>query len=260
MAGLDLYLRTYGPPQAPPLVLLHGLFGSAVNWTGIAHRLEADYRLLIPDLRNHGRSPRSEEMDYPSMAEDLLRLLDRQGLEQVGCIGHSLGGKVAMWLALSHGERVGRLVVADIAPVRYDHRFTSIFAALQGIDLSRLNSRGEAERLLARQIDSEPVRAYLLQNLQRQGEGWRWRCNLPVLQRALPLLVDFPEARGLSYPGEALFIHGERSEYLLPDYLPRIGRLFPHARVRPLPGAGHWLYAERPEEFTRLLRDFLGGD
>lgn len=255
--ALVLHFREYGEADRPPLMLLHGLFGVSTNWLSVVKRLQVDYRLILPDLRNHGRSPQHPAMDYPAMAGDLLALLDRLGLDSVSLLGHSMGGKAAMWLSLIQPERIARLVVADIAPVGYPLHFGSIFHGLEALPLAQLDDRGSADRQLAQWVPERAIRQYLLQNLVKHSAGWRWRCNLPVLSRHREILADFPPADGLSYAGEALFLYGERSDYVQPPYREAITRLFPHARLRMLHGAGHWLYAEQPEAFSRAVMGFL---
>ncbi len=255
--ALALQVREFGDASRPPVLLLHGLFGSANNWLGVVKRLQEDYRLILPDLRNHGRSPHHPQMDYPAMAGDLLALLDRLELENASLVGHSMGGKAAMWLALNQPERVGRLLVGDIAPVGYPNRFAEIFAGLCELPLASLPSRESADQRLARRVPNDAVRQFLLQNLVRQPAGWAWRFNLPVLSGSIDALAGFPPDQGLSYAGETMFLYGERSDYVKPEYRETIERLFPHARLRILPGVGHWLYAEQPEAFSRVVRAFL---
>lgn len=255
--GIELYFRQFGEPQAPPLLLLHGLFGSSANWVGIARRLLADYHLIVPDLRNHGRSPHAQDMDYPAMAADILGLLERLEIPAAHIVGHSMGGKVAMWLALTRPDRINRLVVADVAPVDYPHRFDAIFSGLQAIDLTQLTDRRAADRQLAVSVESRQVREYLLQNLVKQSHGWAWRLNLPVLHRQIATLANFPALGGRSFPGDALFIYGGNSDYVRADYFPAIRSGFPFARLRAVAGAGHWVYADQPEAFLQAIRAFL---
>ena len=257
MSVIDLYFREYGRSNVEPLILLHGLFGSSMNWMGIARRLESDFRVLIPDLRNHGRSPHSEQMDYAGMAQDLLGLMNSQAIRSAHFIGHSMGGKIAMWLALAQPERVEKLVVVDVAPVTYDHQFEAIFTGLAGIDLQQLPDRQAADQLLARQVRSGAVRQYLLQNLVKTAGAWRWRFNLPVLRDRLSVLTGFPDAHDRTFPGDVLCIYGAQSDYVKPEYIPAMRRLFPFARLRMLAGAGHWVYAEQPEGFSQAVRAFL---
>jgi pimeloyl-ACP methyl ester carboxylesterase len=254
---LPLHYREYGESGHPPLLLLHGLFGNSGNWAGVVKQLQADYRLILPDLRNHGRSPHHAEMDYCAMAGDLLALLDRLQLNSASLLGHSMGGKAAMWLALTQPERVERLLVADIAPVGYENRFQQIFQGLQTLSLQQLSGRESADRQLTPWVASGSVRQYLLQNLVKQQNGWQWRFSLPVLKRSIETLTGFPAAEGRSFAGEVMFLYGERSDYVKAEYRQVIERLFPLARLRMLPGAGHWLYAEQPEAFSRAVKAFL---
>ncbi len=254
-----LYCRQYpAAANAPSLLLLHGLFGSSANWHPIARRLQASFHVLSPDLRNHGRSPHDPLMSYPAMAGDILDLLDAQGLDRVDLVGHSMGGKVAMWLALHHPERVNRLVPVDMAPVKYPHRFENIFTALETLPLQHLASRSAADAWLARTLDSAGLRAFLLQNLLKHGEIWRWRINLRVLRGAIETLLDFPEeTHGRQFPGETLFIYGGRSDYMNQRRAEQARLYFPFARLRMIPEAGHWVYAEAPEAFFSALSRFL---
>ena len=255
--AVELYYRESGNPEAEPLILLHGLFGSSANWMGIARRLEADWRLIIPDLRNHGRSPHAEVMSYPEMAEDVISLMDRMGIERAHLLGHSMGGKLAMELALQHGDRVDKLVVADVAPISYAHRFDTIFDRLQAIDLEQLESRQQADDILAERVESQETRQYLLQNLVKQSGKWVWRFNLAVLAREIETIAGVAESSDHSFPGDALFIYGGNSSYVKAEYRPTILKLFPFARMRMLTGAGHWVYAEQPEPFIHALVTFL---
>jgi pimeloyl-ACP methyl ester carboxylesterase len=254
---VELHFRQFGDPAATPLLLLHGLFGSSVNWLGIARQLQERYRLILPDLRNHGRSPHTPRMDYPAMAEDILELLVRLEIAVAHIVGHSMGGKVAMWLALTRPERLGRLVVADVAPVDYSHRFEAIFAGLQSIDLEHLTDRQAADRQLAGHVESDQVRAYLLQNLVKHASGWAWRLNLPVLERTIDTLAGFPALQARSFPGDALFVYGGNSNYVQPEHFAAIRAGFPFSRLRALAGAGHWVYADQPDGFLKSLDAFL---
>jgi esterase len=252
-----LHYRQYGDPGLPVLCLLHGLFGSANNWLGLVKYLQDEFHIITPDLRNHGRSPHCQGMDYPAMAGDLLRLFGRLAIDEVNLLGHSMGGKVAMWLALQQPERVGKLVVADIAPVAYQHRFDSIFKGLSGLPLDKIGPREEADQRLAEWVADRGVRQYLLQNLVKQPEGWAWRFNLTVLRRVISVLSGFPDSGRHQFAGEVLFIHGERSDYVKQAYHEKISQLFPHYRQRMIHDAGHWLYAEQPQLFAQVVKRFL---
>jgi esterase len=255
--SVALHFRQYGRPDGPPLLMLHGLFGAAGNWQGVVKQLQAHYRLILPDLRNHGRSPHHPQQDYPAMAADLLALLDLLQLDSATLLGHSMGGKAAMWLALNRPERVERLLVADIAPVSYANRFEQILQGLKRLPLARLSGREAADLALEPWIPQRPVRQYLLQNLLKQADGWQWRFNLPVLERSIDAMAAFPPSQGLSYAGETLFLYGEKSDYVQTTHRQTIDRLFPHARLRMIHAAGHWLYAEQTEAFSRAVMAFL---
>jgi len=257
---MKLNYREYGSytEEKPSLVFLHGLFGSSSNWHSIARQLESDFHILVVDLRNHGRSPHSQHVGYPEMADDLFKLVDDHGLDQVVLIGHSMGGKVAMWFALHHSELVARLVVVDIAPVSYEHDFDLILEALHSINLAQLSSRSEADSALANFVDEPGLRQYLLQNLSRHEGGWRWRINLSGLEAGIDYLVGYPPIPpGATYSGDTLFIHGGLSHYVTKQYEKSIKALFPQAEWHEISAAGHWVYAEKPDAFLAALRSFL---
>lgn len=214
---VSLHHRITGSGQ--PLILLHGLFGSMENLGGISQRLQDSYQIHALDQRNHGRSPHTDSMDYPSMAADVLAYMDRQGLERASLLGHSMGGKVAMQVALLAPERVDKLIVADIAPVAYKPRHDAILEGLSALDVARLTTRQEADRFLADYVETPEIRHFLLKNLQRvpdaEREGdssplFRWRLNLPVIQSCYMNLAAAPEAEG-SFDGPVLFLKGEDS-------------------------------------------------
>jgi pimeloyl-ACP methyl ester carboxylesterase len=196
-------------------------------------------------------------MDYQSMAADLADLLDALDIEQASLTGHSMGGKAAMWLALTRPDRVASLTVADIAPAAYPARFQTVIDALCGLDLASLGSRREADLRLTGALPNPTLRSYLLQNLVKEDAGWRWRVDLPLLEGAMDALMSFPAADGRQYPGPALFVYGTASDYVTGSHLPAIRQLFPLARLRALPNAGHWVYSEQPDTFVRALRGFL---
>ena len=255
---VKLYFREYGEPEQPALILLHGLLGSLVNWHSIAQKLSTSWRVIVPDLRNHGRSPHHDEMSYPAMAADILQLMDDLDLEKAVVTGHSMGGKAAMWLALQWPERVRAMVAVDIAPVSYPPRFEPVLEGLLAVPLDRVENRGHADALLSEHLGEKTLRDYLLQNLQRDGEQWRWRNNLPVLHANMAAISAFPEAEpGSAYEGPSLFIYGEDSNYVKSDYYPVIRRYFPYAQISGIENAGHWLYSERPRDFLELLRSYL---
>lgn len=260
---LALHHRVYGDPgdAATPILLIHGLFGSAMNWHGIAGRLHRllgpGQRLIVPDLRNHGQSPHDPVFSYEAMATDLVGLLDHLKIDHASLVGHSLGGKVAMWLALEHPERIETLAVVDIAPVTYPSRFRRLFAALRGLNLGTLASRREADARLAADIPEPAMRGFLLQNLRQTEAGLAWRFNLPALAEAMEGLRAFPDPQGRRFHGRTAFIHGAESDYVRPDQMPAIQALFPRAGLVTIPGAEHWVHADQPEAFAEAVAHFL---
>ena len=240
-----------------PLLFLHGLFGSASNWGRVVSHFSATHRCILPDLRNHGRSFHTSDVGYQAQADDLIRLMNHLGIESANFIGHSMGGKVAMQLALEYPRRCNKLVVVDIAPVSYRHGFGEIIDSLRSIDLDLLGSRQEADNLLAGRLDNPGLRGFLLQNLVRDNGRWTWRLNLEALAQGQQEIVGFPVQRRRPFSGESLFIAGEKSGYINYQDHGVIQSLFPGATIVTIPGAGHWVYAEKPVLFIEQLEHFL---
>lgn len=244
--------------QGPPLILLHGLFGAGQNWGAIRKALAPRFRVLTPDLRNHGASPRAAAMSYDAMAQDIADTLDAAGIARAAVLGHSMGGKAAMAFALAHPDRVERLVVADIAPVRYPPALRGFVAALQAIPLRPGLTRREADAALAASIPEGGIRAFLLQSLRFETDPPEWRLGLAEIAAAMPEIEDAPPTGGRRYDGPVLVLGGERSRYILPEHHAVFRALFPQARFATVPGAGHWVHAENPQGFLAAVDAFLG--
>jgi len=255
MTAVNLHHRVTGTGQ--PLVMLHGLFGSQENLGAISRLLAEQYQIHGLDLRNHGRSPHTQAHSYPSMVADVIAYMDRIGLERAHFIGHSMGGKTAMQLALTHPDRVERLVVLDIAPVLYKPHHQQILAGLQSLDLATLGSRTEADQQLAAYVPELAVRQFLLKNLVKTGpDRFGWRINLESLIRNYQeILVG--QAPQPPFPRPALFVKGGDSDYIQAEHWPVIQELFPAAVMRIIPRTGHWLHAEKPEVVAAAARRFL---
>lgn len=254
---MHLAFQHYGSGE--PLIVLHGLFGARSNWHSISRELATHYQVIAVDQRNHGASPHTERMSYPEMAEDLRALLDRLALERVHLLGHSMGGKTAMQFALSYPQRTHRLIVVDIAPRAYPSHHDTILEALNALDLAAARSRSDLDRQLARWIDDAALRQFLLTNVTRDAQGrFVWRINLPAITQQYPNLLAAVD--GPPFAGPTLFIRGERSDYITEAARPDIERLFPHAHIVTVPGAGHWVHAEAPAEVVRLVRAFLDSE
>ena len=251
-----LAMTTYGEDETlPPVLIVHGLFGSGRNWRAIARRMARARRVATVDMRNHGQSPRADSQSYPEMAADLAEVIAALG-GRADVLGHSMGGKAAMVLALSRPEMARRLLVADIAPVAYEHSLRHLVEAMQGLDLARINTREEADAALAREVEAPELRAFLLQSLDLKAK--KWRLNLDVLGRDMELITGFPEIGG-RFDGPVLFLSGTESDYVRPEHRARIRALFPRARFARIPGTGHWLHAERPRAFLAAAEAFFNG-
>tara|TARA_R110001599_G_scaffold353851_2_gene600181 strand:- start:1437 stop:2174 length:738 start_codon:yes stop_codon:yes gene_type:complete len=239
------------------VVLLHGLFGSGNNLGALARALHASRSVFAVDLPNHGRSAWQEDVSLSAMADCLHEWMQQQGLSSAQFVGHSLGGKVAMQLALSRPQRVSALVVADIAPVEYPPHHDEVFAALDAVAAAACESRGAAAQIMALHLQEEQVIQFLLTGLRRDTDGiYRWRFNLEGLQRNYAAVRAAPIERA-PYPGPVLFIKGGDSSYIQAAHRTHILHLFPTAAVKIMPNCGHWLHAQRPSLFNSLVRRFL---
>jgi pimeloyl-ACP methyl ester carboxylesterase len=252
-----LHFRTAG--EGRPLVIVHGLFGSGDNWLTLAGKLPG-WKAYLPDLRNHGRSPWHDAFSVADLAADLALFAGQQGLGPCPWVGHSLGGKAIMELALSRPDRVAGIAVVDMAPRASEARYPGFVAALRALDLDTITSRQEAQARLEPMIGDLPTLQFLLKSLvpdeQRPGR-WRWRLHLESLERHYPEIWKAIEA-GRTWDGPALFLHGGASDYVRPGDEALIRELFPRAVLESVPGAGHWLHAEKPAEVLGALNRWLG--
>lgn len=248
-----LHYRLQGETAKPPVVLLHGLFGDLDNLGSLARTLASQFKVIQVDLPNHGASPHSTAMDWGTMCQQLRTLIDHQGWEKISLVGHSLGGKLAMQFALRYPQQVTHLVVVDIAPITYAPRHERVISALQAVAEHPKASRKEADGIMTPWLADAGMRQFLLKSFT-PGQGWRF--NLPALVSNYPTLMAWEELPG-RFDGATLFIKGETSDYLVPEYQPQTLELFPGAKARIIPDAGHWLHAEKPLLFNKLVVDFL---
>jgi len=257
---VELFTHQLGAGK--PLMILHGLFGSGRNWAGIARQLGARHRVHVLDARNHGASPWVPTMSYLDMAHDLAAYIDALGRGPADIIGHSMGGKTAMTLALTRPELVRQLIVVDIAPVTYrgsaQDPYSAYIAAMQGLNLSLIRRRSEADAALSDVIADAAMRAFLVQNLEPVAGGYRWRINLEAIAANLSELTSFPQLDG-QFDGLATVLAGELSDYVRPRDEPAIRHYFPKSRIIVIDGAGHWPHADQPERLLALLRETLEG-
>lgn len=263
-----LHTRTLGD-QGPRIAFCHGLFGQGRNWTQVAKTMAVDHRATMIDLPDHGRSPWSETFSYVAMADavaDELRAIG--GSDRWTLVGHSMGGKTVMLLALRHPELVERLVVVDMSPVSYGGltSFGQFVDGMRAVPTDRITRREEAEEALRPAVPDATVRSFLLQNLRRDGDDFSWQMNLDLLGDALPLLGDWPAeeiSAGATYGGPVLWVAGAESDYVKDEYADAMRALFPATRQVTVKKAGHWVHSEQPEIFTAILQRFLaapGGD
>jgi len=256
---MELNYRQYSENGAPVLVL-HGLFGSLSNWGWHCKQLAQQYAVYGVDLRNHGDSPHSDQLDYQVMAEDVRQLIVRLGLESCCIVGHSMGGKVAMQLALSFPDLIEKLVIVDIAPVSYPEDadgHMNVLAAMDAVKLGEIKSRTQAEVTIEDYIPQEVTRKFLLTNLVRNKEGsFEWRLDKDSIRKNYANLRAELIAT-MSFLKPVLFIKGSLSPYIKPEHEAQIKELFPAASVKLLMGAGHWLHAEKPQALQKILLKFL---
>jgi len=251
---VELYSREFG--TGDPIVILHGLFGFSDNWQTIAKGLADHHLVVTPDLRNHGRSPHVDAHSYPLMAEDVRAFMEEHWMFSAAVVGHSMGGKVAMQLALSHPDSVEKLVVVDMEPGQAEDNHGPIFQALLGLNLSDVTTRQEAEAYLSKHIADVGTRQFLLKNITREDDGrFTWKMNLPVLWKHYDDILA--PVTGDPFQKPTLFIRGSRSHYIRDSELPLIRTLFPHAEIVTIEDAGHWVHADQPAALLAVLKKFL---
>ena len=243
--------------SGPRVVLLHGLFGQGRNWLTVAKALSRDFRVLLVDLPDHGRSAWTDHFSYPEMADALADLL---APGPAHLVGHSMGGKVAMATALRHPDLVSRLVVVDVAPARAGGMtsFARYVAGMRALELDGLPDRAAADAGLREAVPDPVVRGFLLQNLRREQSGWRWQMNLRLLGDHLAEVADWPEdAAADPYLGPVLWLAGANSDYIRPEHAPAMRALFPRVQLVTVKQSGHWVHADQPEVFVQAIRRFL---
>ncbi len=252
---LNLNYRRWG--SGKPLIIVHGLFGSVVNWKTFGMRLAQEWSVFALDLRNHGDSPHHAQLNYTVLREDLEAFMAQQGIEKAILLGHSLGGKVVMTFADRFPQKAERLIVLDIAPRPYPTGHRDLLRAMIDLDLQRVKSRKEALEGLAAAIPSLAVRQFLLKNLARGGDGrYRWKINLDAIHKHLDELSEGPRLQN-RYLNPTLFIRGGASTYITAEDVDLIPKYYPNARVVTIEGAGHWLHADAREKTLQTIHDFL---
>ena len=256
---MKLHFQNYST-SGEPLFILHGLFGSLSNWNWHSKQFSEHFSVYGVDLRNHGESPHDDTLNYDVMAQDVVQLFDDLGVKSASVIGHSMGGKVAMELALRWPDYVNKLIVVDIAPVSYPDRgdgHLDVIEGMKALELSAVGSRREAESRLEDYIADQVTRKFILTNLvSGKSDGFRWRINLQSIEHNYAALRNKPSGSGV-FRKPVLFLKGALSNYIKKDYQLETLKLFPNARVKSIMGAGHWLHAEKPQVFQKIAKDFL---
>jgi esterase len=253
---MNLYFETMG--DGPPLIILHGLLGSADNWRSMSRRLAGHYKVFGVDLRNHGRSPHSDIFDYTVMVADLRELIAQQRLGRIMLLGHSMGGKVAMRFAVDHPVQVDKLVIVDIAPKAYEPSQRKLLEVLRSLDLTRYKSFTDVHSALAASITDQPLRQFVLKNLARDESGrLRWKIHLDAIYWNYDKLVR-DVVLGRTFEKPTLFVRGGRSSYIQESDTPLIQNVFPQAEITTLHQAGHWVHIDAPDEFLEMVVNFLG--
>ncbi len=253
---MKLNFKTFGEGQ--PLFILHGLFGSLDNWQTLGKQLAENHKVYLIDLRNHGKSPHSQDFSYQDMAQDIAELIQDEQLDKVSIIGHSMGGKTTMTFAVEYPHYLDKLIVVDIAPKRYAPHHDEIIKALYSLNLTSISSRREADEEMKKVISNDGTRLFLLKNLNREKKGgYSWKMNLDMLTENIEKVIDVTEIP-FPIPLQALFIRGGNSGYILDSDFERIESLFPNSEIATINNAGHWVHAEKPQELMSLITDFLG--
>jgi esterase len=242
--------------SGPHIMLIHGLLGSLDNLNMVAKDLREHFTVTSVDVRNHGDSFHENSMSYDELAKDIINVMEHLSIDKTHLLGHSMGGKIAMKVALSYPEKVNNLVVADIAPVQYPPHHNHILEGLQSIKLSEIKSRKEADSQLSQYVDQAGVRQFLLRNLSTVDGKLHFKCNLAFIANCYKdIMVGIDTQQQFS--GETLFIKGGNSDYIIADHRPKILQLFPHSKAKIIQGTGHWLHAEKTVVFNKIVEDFL---
>jgi esterase len=251
----EIFHRRWGEGEA--IVVIHGLFGSMENLGMITRLLKDDYAVYGIDLPNHGRSQHVETTAIASMAASVVDWMDEVGLSNAHFLGHSLGGKVSMEIALRYPDRVNKLVVADIAPVTYGRRHDDVFAAFRAVDLNCIEHRTDAYHVMEAYVADIPTRSFLLKNLHKVDGHWQWRIHLEALERDYPEFIRGNTTECPAFERPVLFVKGENSSYILPEHRDQVLELFPQASIKIIHNTEHWLHAEKPDIFTGMVKRFL---
>lgn len=252
---MKLNFKKLGKGQ--PIIVLHGLFGSLDNWMSLAKEWSLNFEVYLVDQRNHGQSPHSNEFNYKVLSKDLAEFIEEESIDNPIVLGHSMGGKTAMEFAVNYPDKLEKLIVVDIAPVKYEVHHYKIIAALESVPLKEIKSRKEADEFLSKNIDEYGIRQFLLKNLYwKEKELLDWRFNLEVLKNEILPISEFDISNKI-FEKPTLFVKGAKSNYIVDEYQTIIGKKFPFYKLEIIEGAGHWVHAEKREEFSKAITNFI---
>ena len=256
---VDLYYRQQG--EGADLIMLHGLFGSCDNLGMLTRVLANSYKVTSVDLRDHGRSPHTDEISYPVMAEDILSLMDTLEIPSAAVFGHSMGGKVVMQMAAVAPDRITKMIVGDIAPIEYGHNHVAVLTAQEAVRDAHppIDGRKAAEAIMDPFIEEDGVLPFLLTNLRRDGDRWQWRHNLDLIVSDYPNIAKAPD-RGEPFGKPVLFMKGANSAYITEEARAEVAARYTSVKLHVLSGTGHWFHAEKPEATLRVIEEFLASD
>ena len=252
---MKLHFKKFG--SGPPLIILHGVFGSSDNWKTLANTLRSQFKVYLVDQRNHGLSPHSGDFNYQVMTDDLKELLHDEQIEKCILLGHSMGGKTAMNFAVQYPEKIIKLIIVDIAPKGYPPHHENILKGVHSLTLHEINTRKEADDLLSVTINNAGIRQFILKNLSRNPEGlFYWKINWKAIEDNMEA-IGAPLSSYAVFPGEVLFIRGAQSDYILNEDEPLLKKHFPDADLMTIQKAGHWVHAEQPAQLLALINQFI---
>ena len=252
---MKLHFKKFG--SGPPLIILHGVFGSSDNWKTLANHLMSTFEVYLVDQRNHGLSPHSDDFNYQVMTDDLKELLDDEQIEKYSLLGHSMGGKTAMNFAIQYPEKIIKLIIVDIAPKRYPPRHQNILKGVHSLTLHEINTRKEADDLLSVTINNAGIRQFILKNLSRNPEGlFYWKINWKAIEDNIQAIGE-PLLSHAVFSGKVMFIRGAQSDYILNEDEPILKKHFPNAVLITIKKAGHWVHAEQPAQLLALIKQFI---